>query len=435
MPLGDELLLLRIGRLRRVQRELQSAPNWYSTGRRPPLTSRKLGVMRSLVGFVVCLAACAADSASAINGGPSDASSDATSDGAAPRPVTVGIQTDAPWPLLGGTSGRLGRSKAIGPTTSHVRWKYDLAAPILYASPVIDKSGTIYIGATNGRFVALDANGLLKWKVELGAAIETTAVVAQDGTIYIGANDASLSAISPIGTTLRKVVANGSLRGGLTIDGDGTVYFSQAAFAGGQWRADESLHYSAAGGDSAIVAGRICDLYCWTSPPSLSAGALIAPNVYVSALEDNGDGFGMSFGNPPQLVSFRSDGSLRWGAAGPNGIGYDTEMLGVGAKGDVSASQTDGVVMHFTSAGAYSWGYPIPAAPTYLRPQLTAAILDGADISYFADVAGNVMAVDAQGTLVWSLATGSRGTSPCAMGADGTLYIGLVDGFVYAIGP
>lgn len=402
--------------------------------------------MRSfvVVPFVVGLVSvsCTLDPTTVDDGGTdsstdafSDVSADVARDASSAHPFTVGIQADAPWPLLGGTSGRLGRSAATGPTTSHVRWKYDLGAPILYASPVIDHSGTIYIGATNGRFVALAPSGALQWEVDFPSAIEATAVIAKDGTIYIGANDATLTALSPSGKTLRKALANASIRGGMTIDGDGVVYFSQAAMGGGQWWPDDTLHQSV-GGSAAIVAGRLCAGYCWDSAPTRPATAfLIAPGVSALVLDDNAAGFGYGSLN---VVAFWRDGSVRWASEAPDGnfISRPT-AFGVSASGAVTTLVLNqpNIVLHFTPAGVLDWTYPVVSNVDYTFPNLTAPIVDATDTSYFGVHDGRVIALDAQGALVWSLATGSRASEAFAMGADGTLYFGLADGFVYAIGP
>ncbi len=385
----------------------------------------------------LCLgaASCTLDPTSVMDGrldADIDGVADVGMDAPGPHPFTVGIQADAPWPLLGGTSGRLGRSKAIGPSTSHVRWKYNLGAPILYASPVIDNTGTIYIGATNGRFVALDPTGALKWKIDFATAIEATAVIAKDGTIFIGANDATLSAISPNGKVLRNATANGSIRGGMTIDGDGVVYFSQAAMGGGEWRPDGTLYYSAATGDAAIAAGILCGLYCWRSAPiDMKASFTLAPNLSVRALEEYGSGFGVGPGN---VVAFQSDGSVRWATRGPDSgpIYVTTSMFGVSADGDVTVYADD--MLHFTRGGVLDWNYPISADP-YPRPVVTAPIVDAADTSYFGVNDGRILALDSHGAVSWSIDTRSRASEAFAMGADGTLYFGLGDGFIYAIGP
>ncbi len=392
--------------------------------------------MRSFVVLrILCLASasCTLDPGT-VNDGGTDSSIDAATkdvvtDAPTPHPFTVGIQTDAPWPLLGGTSGRTGRSKATGPTTSHVRWKYDLGAPILHASPVIDNTGTIYVGATSGRFVALNPSGAVKWQVDVGAPIETTPVIARDGTIYLGTNDASVLALSPAGKTLRKAVGTGSIRGGLTIDGDGTVYFTQAAMGGGQWWTDGSLHFSIASGTAAIAAGRLCDGFCWTSSPADLSRVFLRPNLVVSILEDTGDGFGFDVSN---VVAFHSGGSERWVSAPDSGAFWYQTSLSASANGAVTANSPENT-LHFTPAGVLDWTYIATiSAPLF---HLTAPIVDAADVSYFGASDGQLIALDAGGKLVWSLSTNAAATSAFAMGADGALYIGLTDGFVWAIGP
>lgn len=63
------------------------------------------------------------------------------------------------------------------------------------SSPAIDVEGTVYIGSSDGKLYAINADGTLKWSFQTKGAIESSPAIGSDGTIYIGSNDNHLYAI------------------------------------------------------------------------------------------------------------------------------------------------------------------------------------------------------------------------------------------------
>lgn len=97
------------------------------------------------------------------------------------------------------------------------------------ALPAIGKDETIYVGAWNSYFYALNPDGTLKWKFKTPAAYEgvsSSAAIGADGTIYFGSNSGYFYALNPDGTLKWKF--KGELIGGIigspAIGADGTVY-------------------------------------------------------------------------------------------------------------------------------------------------------------------------------------------------------------------
>jgi outer membrane protein assembly factor BamB len=72
-------------------------------------------------------------------------------------------------------------------------WPYGTGARI-YASPIIDKQGVIYVGSEDGKFYALNPDGSLKWLAELSDKIQYGAAIGSDGTIYVATYDGKLYA-------------------------------------------------------------------------------------------------------------------------------------------------------------------------------------------------------------------------------------------------
>src|SRR5262245_56878772 len=72
------------------------------------------------------------------------------------------------WPTYRGTRKRTGRSSLEGPTTDKLRWVFSTGLSEkeggVETDPVIGPDGTIYFGANNGIFYALDSeSGAIRW--------------------------------------------------------------------------------------------------------------------------------------------------------------------------------------------------------------------------------------------------------------------------------
>ena len=53
----------------------------------------------------------------------------------------------------------------------------------------------VYIGSSDGKLYAINADGALKWTFQTKDAIESSPAIGPDGTVYIGSNDTHLYAI------------------------------------------------------------------------------------------------------------------------------------------------------------------------------------------------------------------------------------------------
>jgi outer membrane protein assembly factor BamB len=89
-----------------------------------------------------------------------------------------------------------------------LKWSYQVdscCSPDVSATPALGQDGTIYVGeyvSTGGVMVALNPDGSLKWRADLGTS-PTAAAIGGDGTIYFGSgshNPSSLYALNPDGT-------------------------------------------------------------------------------------------------------------------------------------------------------------------------------------------------------------------------------------------
>jgi outer membrane protein assembly factor BamB len=97
------------------------------------------------------------------------------------------------------------------------------------ASPTIGPDGTIYVGANNSNFYAIDANGQQKWLYEAErelAGIWTTAALSADGaSIYFGANKGGVYGLNTRDGSLKwKAPVYGSIYSSPALDSRGRLY-------------------------------------------------------------------------------------------------------------------------------------------------------------------------------------------------------------------
>jgi outer membrane protein assembly factor BamB len=132
---------------------------------------------------------------------------------------------DSPWPMYCHNTRHTGGSPYSTVDTWDEIWKFETKG-WADTSPVIDKDGTIYIGAY--RLYAVYPNGTLKWDYNLGNIASCSPTIDENGIIYVGTAyvDTNLYAIYPNGT-LKWKYKTGNVFSSPTIGDDGTIYFGQ----------------------------------------------------------------------------------------------------------------------------------------------------------------------------------------------------------------
>lgn len=129
-----------------------------------------------------------------------------------------------------------------------VRWNFDFAehlgqTPLVTAavpppganavgsgaSPAVGPDGTIYVGANNSNFYAVNPDGKLKWLYEAQrevAGIWSAAALSADGkSLYFGANKGGIYSLNPADGTLRwRYDLFGSIYNSPTVDSEGILY-------------------------------------------------------------------------------------------------------------------------------------------------------------------------------------------------------------------
>ncbi len=94
---------------------------------------------------------------------------------------------------------RTGRTTALGPVEPDVLWSFKAEGSI-HSSPVVASDGTVYLAATDGLLYALDAGGQPKWTFRAHDAIYSTPALDDAGNIYFGDLDGWYYSIRPDGS-------------------------------------------------------------------------------------------------------------------------------------------------------------------------------------------------------------------------------------------
>lgn len=160
--------------------------------------------------------------------------------------------------------------------------------------------------------------------------------------------------------------------------------------------------------------------------PRVSTGDMIAATAAVGL--DGSVYYGTSGG---ALYALRPDGTAKWPAPFRVGVQAISGALMIAADGSICFSTDSGYVYSVDSnTGAMKWSYSTGGRLTYgLSSSLDGSVL------YAPCSDGYVYAINSGGTLKWRSKAPVYASNTCAVGDDGTVYVGGTDCNLYALNP
>ncbi|HSV06724.1 MAG TPA: PQQ-binding-like beta-propeller repeat protein [Candidatus Binatus sp.] len=299
------------------------------------------------------------------------------------------------WPMAYHDLRHTGQSLFIGPQAANVKWILPIPR-YTKGSFAMAPDGTLYI--TVGRMLcAFDpADGQLDWCHDLnGETRLNIAGVAADGTIYIGDRLNRLTGIYPDGTTrcVYTVGNDGDVRTSPAIGPDGTIYMA------GTWLG--IVH----------ALNPDCSLK-WrykTTRGIAETSPAIAPDgtIYIG----NGGGF---------LTAINPDGTLKWATKAGGSMQYCSPAIAT--DGTIYMSSRTGLTA-LNSDGTIQWSFVPPGAVIQSAPAIATdgTIYVGTRGSTHG-VGAALYALDPNGNVLWSYATGTEFDGSPAIGLDGVIY-------------
>jgi outer membrane protein assembly factor BamB len=365
-----------------------------------------------------------------------------------PCALNDGLEADAPWPMLGRCPDHAARSPAVGPHVPHRKWAVQGGSVGFGGSPVITRRDTVLV-PLGDELAAFDgATGALRWTATVDSLGMFAPAIGSDGTVYVGGCYQLYAFDAETGASR------------WTIDAPGSEDTSVALWA--------SDLYASVGAGLRVL-DRSTGSTAWSFPvPYDAGGAISSPALGV----DGTIYFGADAIDPSTHRSrwthaaVPGDRPLAWSLAPGGGVAFDGVSAVDTASGaalwtlpaslgdpeadlgnDYAAIGDDGTVFRSVAAtadrtagarlvaldgrtGTVRWSFDSQRAGSGSSPAI-----DAEGTVYFAAV-DSVFAVDgATGALVWAHAVGGQPTSSPAIGGDGTIYVRLENGVVYAIGP
>jgi len=343
-------------------------------------------------------------------------------------------QTGPTWSTFHAVNARTGVLNVNGPTSAGIANKWTLSKPI-ESSPVVDSSGTAYVGSDDGHVYAFSPSAPYgpKWAFPSLPNVQGTPTPGPAPTATTGGTGASGTApvvapptLSPDGKTLYVASTDGNVYALNTSDGSQ----KWAASIGGYLRGspllstDGSLLYEPQpfGGFKTITTSSGAIAQTTLINGSIAGSLASSPDGTVVYVATNNDYvYGVSAptaSNKGQLSPFYLDGEA-----------FATPA--VDANGNIYVTTNLGSLDSFApSSSAPRW---IFSTASHTASGSTPAIFNG--IAYFGAGDGNLYAINASnGQQVWSAHTGGNvGSSAAVASGNSMLYVGSEDGNVYAL--
>ncbi len=342
-------------------------------------------------------------------------------------------------------SGRrhTGRTPYRGPARVARAWRYHARGTIT-AQPVVGDDGTIYIGTHERELHAIAPDGTRRWKVRTYGPVWESAAVLGD-TIYIGSDANAFFALDAAnGRSRWRIRTEGDADGAVSVAKDGSLRFTAgrdlyAVTREGRvrwrFRARGSFLLSAPAMDSDSTAyiGSLDDhVYAIAADGRMRWSYRTGGDVSSSPVI--GDDGTIYFGSDDRHVhAIDRDGRLRWRS---NVGGYVRAPVALGLDGSVIAGvygPEPRVVSLDAADGELRWYFPVGVAQSTEVGVASGPLVDADGNIYFGAQDDFVYSLSREGAIRWIHRTGGDIDSTPILTADGVLVIGCDDGFLYAL--
>jgi outer membrane protein assembly factor BamB len=295
--------------------------------------------------------------------------------------------------------GDVGKELWAFDTFGDTLWHYHAGGNLRYGTPAIAFDRTIYFGSADGNLHALYPTGTLKWISPLGGAVKTAPAIGEDGTIYVGSDDGNLYAVDPLdGGVIWHYPTGDTIRSSPAIGPDSTIYFgSSDGFIRAVDPDGELVWEGATGG------------------PVKTSPCVFRDRVVVGS----SDGF--------VYCIDANQGEVTWATPTDHNL---RSSPAVGITGKVYIGAGNNICCYHDDDGDPCFEYPT-GGRVYSSPAVTTGE-DSLDIVVCGSDDGFLYAIK-NGALLWRRWFGVPIRSSPAFGPGGYIYIGTLNGRIYAL--
>jgi large repetitive protein len=334
------------------------------------------------------------------------------------------------WPKAGSDAQNTSRGTASG-ASGRLQWIYNLPnSGDLLGGPVIGSDGCAYFSDSNGRLIAVNHTGALRWVYSPGGIGGYSPCLGPNDTIYVGGYDGILGVTSSGRLKWKAATTSGAVA--LTVDAVGTIYCGSRhgvlyavsrkghllwskRFGGPLWVApavgrDGTLYFGS--GDHNVYAVSSSGQTLWTFRTRWKVMAAVTLGDDGTVFAPSGDG---------TLYALSPTGKLRWL--------FDTKhssLLAAGAlgrDGTYFLPDSEGTLYAITGQGRVKW---------HVANCCTATPAIGVDGTIFV-ARSAVTAIRRDGRVAWTVPLKDSSNCPLAIGGDGCVYVLTDAGALYAI--
>ncbi len=351
--------------------------------------------------------------------------------------------SQSPWPMYGADRFHTFSTWAVGPSHPAFKWKVAMSAT---GQPSIGPDGTIYfnsvLASTASMLTAVSPNGVVRWSQPAYSG----AAISDDGCLYVAYDQWSSRCYRPDGSVAWDHPGVYIQRAPV-LASDGNIWVTGAKLTPGGALVPPALGYADwpvcesrgivgpqdAGPDVYVVRvyGDIPYLgakylaqnaqgnWVWNARWSRAIDRCVAVAVAPDGRVIVTGGTSVMALTPQgtEVWSVDAGGSAKWFAVGAGGVVY-TSAYDSSYNCRTIAIGPDGSVL-WTNAVVYN--------------NLSYLIIDGGGTLYVRTPTGVTALDSTNGTTKWQITFGAApGGNPMVLGADGTMYVGSVDGYLYA---
>ncbi|MHB8894081.1 MAG: outer membrane protein assembly factor BamB family protein [Candidatus Geothermincolia bacterium] len=360
-----------------------------------------------------------------------------------------GATTRTSWVVLGKDGNALvglpGKVVSIKAGDGSVAWEAPVSGSPVTSCRVAD-DGTIYAGAGNA-VVALSSSGKQKWSYDLGSTADDPALSADGGTVYVGSTGGRMIALSKNGTLNWEFKAPGNIRSP-SIDNSGNLYCSASTLAMYclDSKGNKKWEFKPAG-DLPQYPG----LFDWANTldtPSIADNGTIYAGTFVTpGITKNGQQIpGYTVPLQGKVYAITPQGQLKWEYARPEQPNYTMHTPTIAPDGTLYAGTSCWIVVALDPVGKLLWEFNTNEG-TSECPSVYSPPIGKDGLLYAATTNSRIFCITPDGREKWRydannpwlpgpqgepMMGGSNNFTPPAIAADGTLISLLAEGKVFA---